>query len=236
MDVDLHRAEPTVGTRGRIIPPHPLLATLHDAANGVFPDVDGVVEVLPTDEPGTGAIVEFTGHTIVLTERRPDDEVVAGVDAFAGATQPRFVVGVAGEGASIGSHDLVLVRRGGSTSDRLPMTDQHDAHPRVRRARHHRHDVEVLGDERGLVTIGSGLAGRTELSVEVVGEHGAGAGRAMICAALATVSPETRVFAQVAPGNAASVRAFLACGFVPIGSEILFEVAPGSAGPAPWSR
>jgi RimJ/RimL family protein N-acetyltransferase len=31
------------------------------------------------------------------------------------------------------------------------------------------------------------------------------------------------VFAQVATGNAASLRAFLACGFVPIGSEVLIE-------------
>ena len=30
------------------------------------------------------------------------------------------------------------------------------------------------------------------------------------------------VFAQVAPGNAASLRAFLAAGFSPIGSEVLF--------------
>jgi len=30
------------------------------------------------------------------------------------------------------------------------------------------------------------------------------------------------VFAQVAPGNAASLRAFLAAGFRPIGSEVLF--------------
>jgi len=31
------------------------------------------------------------------------------------------------------------------------------------------------------------------------------------------------VFAQVAPGNAASLRAFLAAGFVLIGSEVLIE-------------
>ena len=212
--------------------PHPLLATLHDAADGSFPAVDGVVEVLPTDRRGTGAIVEFTGHAMVLTDRSPDDAVFAGVDAFGGVTQPRFVVGVAGARAAIGSHDLVLVRRGGSDSDPLPTTDRHDAHPRVIRARHHRQDVVVFGDERGLVTVGSGLVGRTELSVEVVGRHGAGAGRALILAALATVPPEVRVFAQVAPGNAASVRAFLACGFLPIGSEILFEVATGAGDPA----
>lgn len=204
----------------------------------MFPDVDGDVEVLPTDRPGTGAIVEFTGHAMVLTERGPDDAVFTGVDAFGGVTQPRFVLAMAGEGAVIGSHDLVMVRRGGSETEPLPATGDHDAHPRVSRARHHRRDVVVYGDERGLVTIGRGLVGRTELSVEVVGERSAGAGRALILGALAVVPPETRVFAQVAPGNAASVRAFLACGFVPIGSEILFErAAPERARlPRPPSR
>ena len=46
-------------------------------------------------------------------------------------------------------------------------------------------------------------------------------------AGLATVPDDMCVFAQVAPGNAASVRAFLACGFTPIGSEIL--LGPGRA-------
>lgn len=95
----------------------------------------------------------------------------------------------------------------------LSVITDYDDHPRVRGARHHRRDVRVLGDGRGLVTIGTGLAGRTELSVETVsGDPGRGAGRELILGGLADVPTGTRVFAQVAPGNAASVRAFLPAG------------------------
>jgi len=216
----------SVGVDGRS--PHPLLGVLERAAAGVFPAVDGVVEVLPADHDGGWAIVEFTGHAFVLTDRAADEALFADVDAFGGVTHPRFVVELAGQDAVIGSHDLVVVRRGGgSSAPRLEASDVHDDHPRVERARHHRHDVRVLGDERGLVTIGTGLAGRVELSVEVVsGRHGAGAGRALVLGALADIGSDTFVFAQVAAGNAASLRALLACGFRPIGSEILIDVGP----------
>ena len=45
-------------------------------------------------------------------------------------------------------------------------------------------------------------------------------------AGLAAVPPGETVWAQVSPGNAQSLRAFLACGFVPIGSEVL--IRPGA--------
>lgn len=200
---------------------HPLAAALVAAAHGSFPPADGRVHVVPPDDTGTEAIVEFTGHAFVLTHRDPSDELFAGVDAFGGAGDPRFVVALAGDGA-IGTHDAVLVRHGGSSAEPLPETDRYDDHPRVVRARHHRHSVDVLGDATGLVTIGVGLVGRTELSVELTGDAGGrGAGRALILGGLATVSAGELVFAQVAPGNAASLRTFLACGFRPIGSEIL---------------
>jgi hypothetical protein len=38
--------------------------------------------------------------------------------------------------------------------------------------------------------------------------------------------PAEPLFAQVTPGNAASLRAFLAAGYRPIGSEVLFLRAP----------
>ena len=46
-------------------------------------------------------------------------------------------------------------------------------------------------------------------------------GRALLHDALGLVAAGEPVLAAVAPGNAASLRAFLACGFVPIGSEVL---------------
>lgn len=204
--------------------PHPALAVLDAAAVGRFPPVDGRVESMPPDQRGTWAIVEFTGHALVLSDRPASDVLFDGVDAFGGVTQPRFVLDLAGSRTDIGSHDAFLVRPGGAPVEPLPVTDSYDDHPRVVRSRHHRSGVRVHGDRRGLVTIGSGLVGRTELSVEVVDAHAAGGtGRELILGGLATVPSDQYVFAQVALGNAASMRAFLACEFTPIGSEILIE-------------
>lgn len=201
--------------------PHRLAQVLRAAAEGRFPPVDGAVEVLPPDDAGTEAVVEFTGHSMVLTSLPDAGEVLAGVDGYGGATDPRVLVGLARHATTIGSLDAVMVRRAGPpTGDPLPVTDAYHDHPRVLRARHHRRDVQIYGDERGVVCIGQGLVGRTELSVEVV-RGGDGRGRGLVLSALANLAPEELVFAQVSPGNAASVRAFLACGFVPIGSEVL---------------
>jgi hypothetical protein len=199
--------------------PHPLLAVLLDAAVGRFPPVDGAVEVLGPDAGGTHAVVELTGHSYLLTDRRPDDAPFE-LHGYGGCTHPDVVRWLAGPRGWIGSLDVVLVAR---AAPGAALGERHDVddHPRVRRAREHRCDVRVLGDERGLVTIGTGLAGRTELSVELTGARAPGDGRALVAAGLASVPAGSPVFAQVAPGNAASLRAFLAAGFVPIGSEIL---------------
>ena len=96
-------------------------------------------------------------------------------------------------------------------------------HPRVRRALQFRDDVRVYADQQGgLVLTGRGLAGRWECAVEVPDTYrNAGAGRRLAAAARSLVPPDTSVWAQVTPGNAASLRAFLAAGFRPIGSEAL---------------
>lgn len=205
-------------------PDHPLRSALLAALAGRFPAADGVVEVVPPDRAGSHAVVEFTGHSFVLTDRDPDDRLLLGVDAFGGATQPRVLIELAGRNGTIGSLDLVLARRAGPpVCDPLPPIGD-TSHPRVVRAHHHRRDVTVLGDDSGIVTLGSGLVGRREISIELTGAaHGDRAGRRLVIAALAALDPDEFVFAQVAPGNAASVRMFLAAGFVPIGSEVLIE-------------
>jgi L-amino acid N-acyltransferase YncA len=53
-------------------------------------------------------------------------------------------------------------------------------------------------------------------------------GRDLIEQALAIIPRGEQMFAAVAPGNARSLRSFLSCGFVPIGSEVLIRV--GSLG------
>jgi GNAT superfamily N-acetyltransferase len=82
----------------------------------------------------------------------------------------------------------------------------------------------VFGDERGVVVLGRGLAGRLEVSMEVhPHERGRGAARELIVAALAAARPEEPVFAQCAAANGASLRALAAADFRPIGAEVLFS-------------
>ena len=81
---------------------------------------------------------------------------------------------------AIGSHDAVLVARGTGDDRRarsLSPRDDLEWHTRVARARRHRRDVTVLGDEQGLVTLGTGLVDRLELSVELLDRDGVEPGR-----------------------------------------------------------
>jgi len=203
--------------------PHPLATVLVAAADGRFPPVDGAVEVLPPHH-GTRAVVEFTGHSYVLTDLSHDAVVAVGAHGFGGATHPSVLLAVAAPDAHIGSLDVVLFARGVGGGFLPPRDDLRD-HPRVDRAHRYRRDVAVHGDERGLVTLGRGLADRLELSVERFDGAPAGVGRGLISEGLAIVPAGQLVWAQVSPGNAASLRAFLAAGFTPVGSEVLITGA-----------
>jgi hypothetical protein len=203
---------------------HPLAAVLTAAATGQFPPPDGAVEALPPDDDGTHAVVELTGHSYALTDRALFDLLALGADGFGGCTHPDVLRWLAGPDGWIGSMDVVLVATA-RPGDQLVERRDLEHHPRVARARAHRRDVRVFGDDRGLCTLGRGLVGRLELSVERydVTSRSDGAGRALIAAGLAAAAHGELVWAQVSPGNAASLRAFLACGFVPVGSEVLIQ-------------
>jgi hypothetical protein len=182
---------------------------------------------------GHHAVVEFTGHAVILTDRDPAEVLARAGDGFGGAAHPDVVRWLAGPGGLIGSHDAVLVARAsgaGASGSRLVETSVHDGHPRVVRSRSHRLDVRVFADDDGLVTIGTGVAGRLEVSVELLDGrvHGGGAGRRLVTEALALIPAGRLLWAQVAPGNAASLRTFLSCGFRPIAAEILLHPAPTS--------
>lgn len=210
---------------------HPLLPILMDAAAGTFPVADGSTDVFRADDDATVAVVALTGHAYVLADVDPAEVAARQSDdaggGYGGAFDPVVLSWLAGSDRAVGSIDVVLVApgRGGAACnvDELAGDDPARAHARVRRAEQHRHDVRVFGDDAGVVIVGTGLAGRTELSVELFEPSGgpAGQGRALIAAGLTRVDAGRWCFAQVAPGNARSLRAFLAAGFVPIGSEVL---------------
>lgn len=211
--------------------PHPLLDIYLACASGRFPAVDGSLRVLPELGGGLEASIGFTGHAVVCTALAPAAVHARGVDAFGGSLAPPFLCWLAGDAGSLESLDVTLVARGRGRGH-LPRRHDRDGHPRVRLARDQRRDVEVYGDERGLVTLSNGLAGRRELSIEVVSaEQGRGLGRALLGDALGLVPAGEPVFAAVAAGNARSLRAFLALGFEPIGCEVLFRPRRGAAAP-----
>lgn len=210
---------------------HPLLDRFLDAAGGRFPPIDGAVTFLPGLPDGRAAVVAFTGHACIAASDAETTLAGAEVDGFGRALDPSVLIALA-RGGTIGTHDVTLVARGsgdvGLTP--LPATARWDDHPRVRHARMLRSDVTVHGDEHALVTIGNGLAGRLELGVELVTSADRdtpepGVGRRLLARSLQLVPPAAPVFAAVSPGNARSLRAFLAAGFVPIASEVI--ITPG---------
>lgn len=203
---------------------HPLLALLTNAAEGRFPPVDGGVTVLPPLHGGWECSVAFTGHAVVATARSTDEVMAHRPDGYGASMSPDFLRWLAGPGGFTGVIDVMLVTRGRGRPALTVRTDL-DHHPRVQYARQYRSDVVVYGDERGLITIGAGLGGRRELSVEA-SSHNQGYGTALIAEAVDLTPEGELLFAAVSPGNARSLRAFLSLGFVPVGSECLIRPSP----------
>jgi len=200
---------------------------LADAAAGRFPPTDGAVEVLAGLAGPVDAVVGFTAHQIVAADVDPDwvGASLAGDDlgapmraAFLGRLEERLAT-------TPGMLNVVLAAIGDGHRSQLVLEVEGDrlAHPRVVRARRYRRDVRCFGDRRGgLLTLGHGLAGRVEVSIEVdEADRGHGRGLALARAALGIVNPGEAVFAQVSPGNVASLRCFLAAGYRPTGAEVL---------------
>jgi len=205
------------------VTPHPLAVLLDDAARGRFPDPDGLVEVLPP--AGTAmAVVGFTAHYAIavnlpeewVRERLPEGDLIA----------PLSAPFLAELGSKIGRRDdgidAVLAAGGLEGEPALAETGA-AAHPRAVRAFARRDEVRVFEGDGAVVTFGRGLAGRAEVSIEVEpAARGRGVARRALVESRRLVGPDGVLFAQVAPGNAASLRAFLRAGFEPIGSEALF--------------
>ena len=205
---------------------HGLLATvLRDAAAGRFPPANGEVTVLPAPSLRDSGVIGFTAHAVVFTDadpawvrgRLPDDDPSRPLS-------PAFL-------QALGTHthreahiiDMLCVASPRSGQPGIALRPEPDvAHPRIARAMRYRDDVRAWRTDGGLVLIGRGVASRWEVAIEVdPGCRGHGLGRPLASAARHLVPGQGPVWAQIAPANAASVRAFLAAGFQPAGAEAL---------------
>ena len=208
---------------------HPLLEVMLEAAAGRPPVADCSVDLLPPPPGPADAVVSFTAHSYVAA---PVDAGLLRPRLCPGdpgaATRPEFLAWLAAElGTSAGQLDMLLAAfpLEGPPPLELPESADLAAHPRVARALRYREDLRVLGDpdDRVVLVLGRGLAGRMEVAFEVDPDHrGRGLGRAIATAARHLAPRGEPMFAQVSPGNVASVRALLAAGYVPVGSEVLY--------------
>src|SRR4029453_10676728 len=158
----------------------------------------------------------------LVAARLPDGDLSAPMGpAFLGWLGARL-------GSPPGSLDVVLAAGdlGGTPPLELTPGIDLDRHERVARAMHHRRDLEIWTSEQGVgvLVLGRGLAGRREVSFEVdPARRNRGLGRLLVAAARHLTPPGEPVFAQVAPGNVASLRVVAAAGFRPLGAEVLFH-------------
>ena len=207
-----------------------LLQLLHGAATGAPPAADGMVEVWPAPAGAVDAVLAFTAHHVVAAGVEPDLVAARLPEGDLTAPMSPGFLGWLGEqlGSLPGSLDVVLAARGlgGEPPLELGAGVDPDRHPRAARALRYRGDLEVWTspDGAGVLILGRGLAGRREVSFEVdPGRRNRGLGRLLVAAARHLTPPGEPLFAQVAPGNAASLRVVEAAGFRPIGAEVLFH-------------
>lgn len=214
---------------------------MRSVADGAVPAVDGELTVLtPPDERSVG-VLAFAGHHVVSVDLAEDwvrnwlpyDDVSAPLQA------PFLGVLAAATNRTPDNLDLVLAARATGRPNGMELTELDEfAEPLptlLARALAQRIGVRAWRCPGGLLTVGRGVAGRWEVSVEVEPAlRGFGLGRGLFAAARGLLPVGEQVWAQVAPGNAASVRAVLAAGFQPVGAEVLLHPGTVTFGPFGW--
>ncbi|WP_030257924.1 GNAT family N-acetyltransferase [Streptomyces violens] len=206
-----------------------LAKALTAAARGGFPPADGTVSVLPPPSERDWGVISFSGCAVVFADVAADwvHARIAPGD-LSGPLSPSFLGALAARtGREIENIDLLTVAGPLPGPPPLGLRETRDpAHPRIARALRHRDGVRAwtVDEEGSAVVVGRGVAGRWEVAFEVAeAARGRGLGRLLAAAGRHLVPPGEPVWAQVAPANAASVRALLAAGFVPVGAEALLK-------------
>jgi hypothetical protein len=226
-------------------------AILDGAAAGRFLPPDGGVTILPAQPSRRAAgVIAFTAHAVIFVDADPD--WVAGqlppgdlsgpltpafLDALCARTGRRApstdVLAVAAPLPGEPEIDLVPLAAGAGGADGVGGAGGAGGpvHPRLARAHRYRDDVRAWQADGGIVMLGRGVGGRWEVAVEVDPDRqGQGLGRRLALAGRHLVPGGAPLWAQVAPGNVASIRAFLAADYRPAGAEALLIAA--SAGTA----
>jgi GNAT superfamily N-acetyltransferase len=203
-----------------------LRSILDAVARGEFPPADGRTTVVPQMSARDAGVLAFTAHSVVFTDEDPAwvraELRRADCDPLSASMNPRFLSALMERtGRTAETIDAMLVASPSPAGPPLRLTEIEDrSHPRIRYARRRRDDVRAWQADGGVLVTGRGIGGRLEVSVEVDEPvRHRGLGRLLLTAARRLATEP--LWAQVAPGNARSLRAFLAAGYVPVGAELL---------------
>jgi len=170
-------------------------------------------------------VVAFPGHIVVAADVDPAwvTGLLPEVD-YCAPLNPPFLAALEGKlDRRVNNIDMILLAAPAEGPPELALTRVADAdHQRVHRARRYRDDLRIWTTDGGILVLGRGVAGRWEAAVEVDEDRRErGLGRRLAAAARHLVPDRRPIWAQVSPGNASSVRAFVAAGYAPIGAEAL---------------
>jgi len=208
---------------GRATARQALAAILEAVANGQYPPADGRVTIVPQPSARDAGVFAFTAHSVIFADADPD-WIAAQLPPgdLSAALSPRFLHALATRlGREAHQTDMLVCAAALAGPPPIELTAEADpAHPRITRALRYRDDIRTWQADGGVLLLGRGVAGRWEVAVEIdAGRRGRGLGRSLATAARHLVPGGAPLWAQVAPGNAASVRAFLGAGFRPVGAE-----------------
>ena len=180
---------------------------------------------MPPDRPGRAAVVSLPGFVVVAADvDRPGGDSGMRPGAFAAPLGPDFLGALQRRlHVTAGNLDVMLIGDLLPGEPALPLTPVTGTeHSRVARALRYRTDVRAWTTPYGIMVVGRGLGNRWEVAFEVDEKaRGRGHGRALALAARHLIPDDRPIWAQCSPGNASSLRALLAAGYVPVGSEIL---------------
>ena len=191
---------------------------------------DPWLELVSPPSPSGAAVAAFTGHVVVAADiTRPWLDAWVSGDDFCAPIGPPFL-GALEDLLGLHAGNLDVTLRGdplrGPPPIALTPVSAHD-HPRVVRAHRFRSDVRVWSADPGLLIVGRGLGDRWEVAFEVPEpSRNRGRGRALAAAARHLIPEPRPLWAQCAPGNAASLRALLAAGYKPAGAEVILTPFP----------
>jgi len=204
-----------------------LASILDKAASGQFPPATGGITILPQPSARDAGVIALTGHAVIFADTDPD--WVAGQlprDDLSAPLSAWFLHAL-GERLRRQSHSVDMLTCATPLPGPPPveLTAEADPdHPRIARALRYRDEIRAWQAEGGVMLLGRGVAGRWEVAIEVDPDYRCrGLGTQLATAARHLVPGGAPLWAQIAPGNAASVRAFLAAGFRPVGAEGLLS-------------